>query len=177
VPKEGFVFCCDMGDFACADFRDMVPVLNAIDHSPATFLLLTKNPKRLRFLAETKYLPSNVVAAATVETDLDFVAKAVSRAPPPTTRLKEMWLLDWPRKAIAVEPVLSFSDPARFAKLIADCVEGTKEHVVWVGYDNYNNRLPEPPLDHVEALVRELKDRGVNVSTKTLRKAWWEGDG
>jgi hypothetical protein len=43
-----------------------------------------------------------------------------------------------------------------------------------VGYDNYGNGLPEPPLQKAVSLIRFLEARGTEVRTKTLRLAWYE---
>jgi len=48
------------------------------------------------------------------------------------------------------------------------------EFGVSIGYDNYNWRLPEPPLAKTLQLIEELEKHGIKVERKTLRKAWWE---
>lgn len=166
-----FVFVCDMGDM----FGHWVPtpwiikVLEVIKkNSQATFLLLTKNPAR--YLEFSPYLRTlrNVIAGATIETDDDAIYSNISNAPKPSTRIEAMKLLDGVRKMVSVEPVLAFSN--KFADKIAEI----NPEFVYVGYDNYNNKLPEPPLNRVKKLIEELRNRGITVYEKTLRKAWWE---
>jgi hypothetical protein len=41
-----------------------------------------------------------------------------------------------------------------------------------VGYDNYNNRLPEPTLSKTMQLIDCLEKTGITVYRKTLREAW-----
>ena len=43
---------------------------------------------------------------------------------------------------------------------------------VAVGYDNYNNLLPEPREAETEEFIRQLEDAGITVYRKTIREAW-----
>jgi len=45
---------------------------------------------------------------------------------------------------------------------------------IYIGYDNYGNKLPEPPLSMVLRLINALRSHGITVYEKTLRKAWYE---
>jgi hypothetical protein len=92
----------------------------------------------------------------------------VSQAPLPSRRIKAMKHLPWGLKLVAVEPILDFTD--RFDREIAEI----KPVIVYIGYDNYGNRLPEPPLQKTVSLVRFLEARGIEVKTKILRPAWYE---
>jgi three-Cys-motif partner protein len=167
----GFVFVCDMGDIFSPGVRDEW-VLKVIEHikgfPSTTFLFLTKNPGRYgEFLDK---MPRNAILGATIETDNDelYYEYKMSRAPSPSERIKAMIELPWDRKFVAVEPILDFTP--RFPELIIEI----KPILVYVGYDNYNNNLPEPPLAKTQELILELKQRGVNVREKTIRYAWYE---
>jgi len=46
--------------------------------------------------------------------------------------------------------------------------------MVYVGYDNYDNRLPEPPLKKTLMLLDDLSEMTF-VVRKTIRPAWFEG--
>jgi hypothetical protein len=46
--------------------------------------------------------------------------------------------------------------------------------MIYVGYDNYNNKLPEPSLDKNLFLIKKLRDNGFLVLEKTIRRAWYE---
>ena len=50
----------------------------------------------------------------------------------------------------------------------------TRPKFMAVGYDNYNNKLPEPSLARTEILIKELEAQGVKVYRKTIRRAWDE---
>jgi hypothetical protein len=76
--------------------------------------------------------------------------------------------LQWGLKLVSIEPILNFTD--RFDREIAKI----KPVTVYVGYDSYGNRLPEPTLQKTVSLIRFLEARGIEVRTKTLRPAWYE---
>jgi hypothetical protein len=76
--------------------------------------------------------------------------------------------LEWPVKIISVEPILSFSE--RFPQLLAE----VKPLLVYVGYDNYGCKLPEPRLSETLQLIETLRSLGIEVAEKTLRPAWYE---
>jgi len=167
------IFAVDMGDLFCDAIPDdwIRAILKAIARNPrTTFILLTKNPKRyLDFIDE---IPGNVVLGATVETYDDelYVRHRISRAPPPSERLKAMRTLEWPRKFVCVEPILDFPDAREFAYEIAS----TGAELAYIGYDNYGHRLPEPELGKTYELLHELEELGVEVELGTIRRAWWE---
>ena len=157
VPKSyrKTVFVVSMGDL----FGSWVPdswieaVLKAAATSRATFMFFTKNPSRYsKFL---HLFPRNSWLGATVETDLDEVAKRYSRAPPPSKRLEAMGELDWPLKVISVEPVLRFSSPEVFSSELLD----TNAKLFYVGYDNHGHGLEEPPVEDVLELISLLREK------------------
>lgn len=163
----GLIFVCDMGDL----FADDVPeewIQRVLDHvrkfEKTTFLFLTKNPKRYHSF---EYY-GNMILGATIETDLDDVYKGISRAPAPSKRLEAMRDLEWGRKFLSIEPVVDFSP--NFLQAIVD----VNPFMIYFGYDNYNNRLPEPPVEKAHHLIVELRKRGFRVVEKTMRLAWYE---
>ncbi|MCC6051591.1 MAG: phage Gp37/Gp68 family protein [Thermofilum sp.] len=165
----GFVFVSDMGDLFCSGVPDewIELVLARIAEHPKTrFLLMTKNPAR--YLDFLEAVPGNALLGATIETDLDAGYSSVSKAPPPSRRLQAMIELEWHSKVISVEPVLRFT--GEFPLLLAEA----KPLWVYVGYDNYSCKLPEPPLSATRWLIRTLRGLGVEVREKTLRPSWRE---
>ncbi len=163
--KGSFVFVCDMGDL----FGDWVPkdwilkVLDVVAKNPETdFLFLTKNPKRyLEF-----NFGDNVILGATVETNRPY--QRISRAPQPPERLEIMARIRHGYKALVIEPILDF-DLQEFAYMIRK----VRPIFIVIGYDNYGNKLPEPPLEKAMMLIDELASF-TEVRYKTLRKAWYE---
>jgi len=169
----GVVFVSDMGDL----FGEWVPaewiraVIGHVSRFPGTlFLFMTKNPARYLDFADE--FPRNVILGATIETNRDSLASRISRAPPPSARAGAMLDVAARRpdldRLVSVEPVLDFD-----VDVIVDWVRAIKPWVVYVGYDNYGNRLPEPPLSKVRELARRLSGFTV-VMEKTMRPAWWE---
>jgi DNA repair photolyase len=156
--ESDFVFVCDMNDL----FGHWVPakiidaILLCIRKSPATFLLLTKNPARY---AEFK-IPENCVCGATIESDIGYELSG----PPENARLEAMTLLQHPRKMISIEPIMRFS-PNFIRRILS-----IQPEFVAVGYDNYHNGLTEPPLELTEMLIHGLEAYGIKVYRKTLRE-------
>ena len=173
--NEGeLVFVTDMGDL----FGDFIPdhwiekVIMHIRKFPRTyFLFLTKNPQR--YFDFIDKLPPNVILGATIETDKGDLYERynISRAPLPSERYRAMRELEWDKKFISIEPILDF-DLDTFTKWIEDI----NPIITYVGYDNYNNRLPEPPLEKTLSLIRSLS-QVTFVVKKTIRPAWYEGLG
>lgn len=158
-----FVFVCDMGDL----FGRWVPaewiqeVIKVVEENPQTqFLFLTKNPKRYLEFS----FPGNAWLGATIETNRNTKKLGISRAPKPWDRIRAMSLLKHPKKFVAIEPILDF-DLNRFITWLL-LIQPIK---VCIGYDNYNNRLPEPPLRKTLQLIRLLR-KFSEVETKTLRR-------
>jgi DNA repair photolyase len=165
LPKGGFIFVSDMGEM----WGDWVPkewiikVLNVLTAKPKMrFLFLTKNPKRYgEFLG---MFTDNMVLGATIETNRTH---KLSLAPSQKERFEAMKNLDWKHKAVVVEPILDF-DPE-----FSDWIKEIKPEMVYVGYENYNNKLPEPELSKTQAFIDDLKGT-VQVEVMDLRKAWFE---
>lgn len=152
--QNDFVFVSDMRDL----FEPNVPsiliqkVLEFLKKSPATFLLLTKNPRRY---LEFWPLPINCVVGATIETDLGLR----------DDRFYSMTELEHPRKMVAIEPIMKFS-PNFIRRLLVIGPE-----FVAVGYDNYGNGPDEPSLEITKILISGLEAYGIKVFRKTLREA------
>jgi len=170
--KGGLIFVSDMGDM-WGEWVISEWIRNVLDHIrkyPDTFFLfMTKNPARYsEFIDE---MPENTILGATIETNRDdlYLEKSISKAPLPSRRYHAMKNLNWDKKFIAIEPILDF-DLNVFAKWIKDI----NPFMVYVGYDNYNYKLPEPPLRKTEELIKLLSDFTL-VIRKTMRPAWFEG--
>ncbi|MCS7136166.1 MAG: DUF5131 family protein [Nitrososphaerota archaeon] len=163
--KGSMVFVCDMGDL----FGEWVPeewirtVVDVTKEQPYVhFMFLTKNPNR--YLKFENEFPTNVVLAATIESNRDY---GLSRAPKPSERIEVMKMLKHPYKGIVVEPVMDFDN--RFIQALIDI----RPVFVYVGYDNYWHKLPEPPLSKTMILIRTLREF-TDVRIGTLRMAWYE---
>jgi len=174
-PRRGYVFACDMADL----FGEWVPdewitqVVEAIDHvSTATFLLLTKNPSRLVQYVRKHDFPRHIDVGVTLETNRGSSwYEQISKAPTPPMRvgsarhLVEMGF----RPVVSIEPILDFDPLSLTSYIIA-----LEPKLIYIGYDNYKNKLPEPSIDKTKTLIEWLRDLGFKVEVKSLRKAWWE---
>jgi len=169
--KGGVVFVSDMGDIFSPGVEDEW-ILKVIKHitkfQDTYFLFLTKNPSRYKdFL---NIMPKNAILGATIETNRDdlYIKHRISQAPLPSVRYKAMKELKWPLKFISIEPILDFD-----LKTFVNWIEEINPFMVYIGYDNYNWKLPEPTLSKTLQLIDELEQFTLVVK-KTLRPAWYE---
>lgn len=172
VPKEltrAFVhdiiyFVCDMTDL----MANIVPselintIFNIIRNNPQSrFLLLTKNPKRYNeFIAQ---MPENIILGTTIETNKP-VPSEISKAPSVLDRYAWFRSIKWHEKWVSIEPVMEF-DLAIFTTWLKNIAP----KVVYIGYDNYGNNLPEPALIKVQQFISVISSF-TEVRTKTLRE-------
>jgi len=172
-----FIFVCDMIDL----FADNVPstiiqkVINVTYEYPDTkFLFLTKNPRRY---TEFKF-PVNCALGVTIESNINY--PKISDAPLQEDRLRAIdllvsssiyWCIYNNPIFISIEPILDFTYDF-IQKLLSFQLNG--QFAVAVGYDNYNNKLPEPELEKTQWLITILRDNDIKVYEKTIRKAWYE---
>ena len=172
--KGGVVFVSDMGDLFGAQVKKewIIKVIEYVKKFPDTyFLFLTKNPSRYHEFLHL--FPENAILGATIETNRDdlILKYHISLAPLPSIRYEAMKKLKWDLKFVSIEPILDF-DLEEFVKWIKDI----NPFMVYVGYDNYNNKLPEPSLKKTQALIRRLEEFTL-VIKKTIRPAWNESLG
>ena len=202
VPKKGFVFVGDMADM----FGGFIPsewieqVLKAIrkSGSKATFLFLTRNP--IRYLEFQDLITDNMMLGVTLETHvsyellynpkvleyfnvpkakilsrLDRMPKTISNSPNPRRRILDYIMvlrkIDWVKGFISIEPILLFNIHDMY-----NTIRSINPDIIYIGYDNYGWRLPEPPLNKTLALIYKLERFGYTIYRKTIRKAWWEVD-
>jgi len=167
--EEGdFVWAVTMRDPLSPDVTDDMinELFTWMRMSPrATFLLLTKNPAR--YVELFNLLPENLVCGATVESNRDY--PELSKAPSQWHRLFAMWELRQlarNQRFLCVEPVLDFKTRDFYRKIV-----DVAPWAVAIGYDNYNNRLPEPGLRRVYNLLERIAPI-TTVYVKTLREKW-----
>ena len=167
----GIVFVSDMGDL----FGDFIPsewILKVVNYikkfSNTYFLFLTKNPWRYHEFIDK--FPHNVILGATIETNRDdlYLKYKISKAPVPSSRYRAMRDLNWDAKFISIEPILDFD-----LDIFAYWIKEINPVMVYVGYDNYNWKLPEPPLEKTLKFIDKLSEFTL-VIKKTIRRAWNE---
>lgn len=135
-------------------------IADVCNNSDAEILLCTKNPEGYRDLRWGQ----NVVLGVTVETDISRVYP-VGGAPGRNIRLRTLKGIH-NRLMVSVEPVMRFT--SRFVEMI----KGLQPELefVFVGYDNYDNGLPEPSLAETRGLIAGLRAAGVVVYEKNMRE-------
>lgn len=170
--RGALVFVSDMGDM----FGQWVPrewILRVIRviraNREVRFLLLTKNPSRYLDFPEIFGL-DNVILGTTVETDLDdmYRQQKISFAPLPTDRLRVMKCVKAKhvgKVMISLEPIFHFSDG--FHRRILE----VSPDFVYVGHDNYFRSYLDAPTEKVLVLIDRLREEGVEVYEKTIRRA------
>ena len=165
-----FIFVQDMSDASVNSLGDVARVMTVVKLNPeVTFLFLVKNPRAyLRWVDHIFTRPTeNVIFGATVETDNSDLLRQHSKAPPAHSRLEALYDLSnmGIKTFISVEPIMDFNP-----RLLA-AISLIRPWAVAVGYDNYNNGLPEPPLAKTLGLIESLEKQGITVYRKTLRES------
>lgn len=163
-PKE-VVFAVSEGDIFSPMVRSswVLSVLDVITRNPETiFLTMTKNP--VGYLGWEKMLPPNLIAGVTIESDADL--SMFSKAPTPWIRFRDFANLRHKNKLLVAEPVIDFNYET-YCRMILQVMPK------WfaIGYDNYDNHLPEPSREKVEKLIIDLEAHGIMVFRKTIREA------
>jgi|GEM_PF-310281 len=184
--RKGYKFTSDDTVFVCScndlfggwvSYQHIIDVLTVIGESKATFLLLTKNPKRyIKFFKNTpdyEDVLGSCILGATIETDLDHL----NIEPPsndlqllPIMRLIAMSKLRayYPKQKLmlSIEPIM------RFSPCFAKHIISVKPDFVAVGYNNNPSvKLDEPSLKDTLQLIADLEAAGIKVYRKTLREA------
>jgi len=172
IPKElkkydskAFVFPFDMTEIGAPSIPAEIidELLEWIGKQSCQMLLLTKNP---RFYYDWRnYIPENAIIGCTIESDTNIMSD-FSQAPAGYHRL--WWMQEigthLPNKRfISIEPIMKFTPD--FEREIMKI----NPWAVAVGYDNYNNGLPEPNLAATENLIKEL-EFFTTVYRKTMRE-------
>jgi DNA repair photolyase len=169
--ERDFVFVSDMGDLF-GHFAPSEWILRVLEHAArfprAFFLFLTKNPARYEEFLNR--MPNNAILGTTIETNRDqrYLEFAVSQAPRPSMRYEAMKKLEWDKKFVSVEPIMDFD-----LEVMRKWIEEIFPFLVYVGYDNYNHQLLEPPLNKTLQFLEEVSTITLVVK-KTIRRAWFE---
>jgi len=117
---------------------------------------LTKNPKRYAQFVDDlpNDLSRNVILGTTIETNRGYNVQKMGATYPPQSRhhrYLSMKALDWPRKFVAIEPLMDF-DPESLEQWIKDI----KPEKVSVSYDNHGHGLIEPSKEKTVRFCRRL---------------------
>lgn len=169
-PRNAIIFTVSMGDL----FGDWVSsswiekVLDTIRRNPqTTFLLLTKNPGRYHEFIDM--IPrENTILGVTIETTNDdiYINNKISDAPLPSERYIMFSKIHGFKKFVSIEPIIDFD-----LDVFTEWIRNISPEFVYIGYDNYYNKLPEPRIEKTLELVKRL-EKTTRVYLKTMRPAW-----
>jgi len=110
------------------------------------YLFQSKNPTRfLDWLAE---FPDNTFLGTTIESNRH---STFSKAPPPLLRKEAMLKIPIP-KMVSIEPIMDFD----LDDMVCWISEIAPEFIS-IGADSKSHNLPEPPLEKIKQLIRELQ--------------------
>jgi hypothetical protein len=164
IPSDRVLFVCSNGDISFCDpaFADeIIDAMRKDKKKDRVFLLQSKSPAC--FTKLLKALSDNVVLITTLETNRDSQYSRVSKAPVPSQRFQDFLQLAWPRKALVMEPILSFD-----LNVILQWATKLKPEAIIIGLESKREcTLEEPSTSQVQELHKELK----NLGFKTYDKA------
>ena len=164
---DDFVFVQCMSDIGApgiprAVIIDVLEAIKFYEAKGTRFLLLTKNPIFYRHWRN--HISEHTILGVTIETNSNITLE-YSKAPAPWRRLVEIrWVSEnlINKTFICIEPIMKFTPG--FERDIAQA----RPWAVAIGYDNYNNHLPEPSLAATKDLISALEPC-TKVFIKTLR--------
>ena len=168
IPEARIVFVAGDGDisFSPPDYTEQIigSISRRNRRKPSTlYYFQSKNPKYFRQFLDA--FGSNTILLTTLETNRDEGYEKVSKAPKPSQRFKDFLELEYPRKAVTIEPVMDFD-----TEVFVEWIRAIKPEFVYLGFNSRPKRvnLPEPSPVKVNRLVEELKTF-TEVRLKDLR--------
>lgn len=154
-----WVFVAALGDISFAREEELRAIFQVIKAHPDTkFLVQSKDPHSFFWWT---WWPDNVCFGTTIESNRDYDK---SKAPPPLGRFQNISKIQHPHKFLSIEPILCFD-----LEVIFSWVKDIAPEIVEIGYDNYNNSLPEPTLRETLELSHRLSSF-TKVVLKTMRE-------
>ena len=168
IPNERIIFVCGDSDIAFANpeyMKKVFEVMKQDTKEDRVWFLQSKNPEC--FKQYLKELPKNTILLTTLETNRDYQYYKVSKAPQPSMRYDAFKNLDWSKKIVTVEPIMSFN-----LEQFANWIMNINPLAVFIGYNSHPKqaRLSEPSMEKTLDLIVKLKNQGIRVLTKELRK-------
>ena len=168
IPNSKIVFVCGCGDISWCSPKFVKKIIERIkEHNKRCpdkiYYFQSKDPACFSpFLDE---FPENVFLLTTLETNRDKGYMLISHAPMPSVRFERFLNLDYPRKALTIEPIMDFDLP-----VFLSWIKQIKPKFVYVGYNSRPKqvKIPEPPLSKTLKLIEEL-EKFTKVYRKDLR--------
>jgi hypothetical protein len=166
VPNDRAIAVCGNSDIAFCNPKYMsriIDVMKQDEKSGRIWFVQSKYPSYLKHYLRD--FPKNTVLSTTLETNRDEGYDKVSKAPPPSVRYQMFRNLPYPRKIVAVEPIMEFD-----FDVFLDWILNIKPEAVYVGYETSRYEMPfsEPHMEKVLGFIVALKNKDVRVLTKHL---------
>jgi len=169
IPSSRIVFVCGCGDIAWYSLRYVKKIIDRIkEHNKRRpdkiYYLQSKDPAFFKYIVDD--LPENVILLTTIETNRDEGYNKISRAPRPSVRFKDFLSIDYPRKAVTIEPIMDFDPP-----ILLSWIKQIKPEFVYIGYNSRPKQvqLPEPPLQKTLKFIEKL-EKITEVRKKDLNR-------
>lgn len=174
IPNSDIVFVFGDGDITFYREEYVRQVFKVIDEherksmKPKLYYFQSKNPICFnKYLDWFKQHTDKVILLTTLETNRDENYEEISRAPKPYRRFIDFYKLDYPHKAVTIEPVLDFD-----LDIFLNWMLMLKElEYIWIGYNSKPKAvsLPEPNREKLKQFIIELLRNGIRVRGKNLR--------
>jgi len=131
------------------------------------FFWQSKNPKTFERIISLLNNAENAYLLTTLETNIDKGYEKWSKAPLPSKRYQDFLSLDWPRKIVTVEPVMSFD------MTLLDWILDIKPKAVYIGMNSRPKDLKgfldlEPEGQEIPDLISGLRQKGIQVLLKSF---------
>lgn len=149
LGKDNFIFVGSSNDMFSNDMslkwtQMVIDHCNMFDNK---YLLQTKNPaKYLKFDLDKKF-----ILGCTIESDV--MHSCMGKTPEPFLRARALRDIT-NKKFITIEPVLDFN-----IDYFAGIIHLAKPDWVNIGADSGNNKLPEPPKEKVDELIKRIDSK------------------
>lgn len=132
-------------------------ISHCFEYPDNTYVFQTKNPGRY-ITIRTRFPPSSILGC-TIETNRSLISD-ISRAPHPMERVEIMSRITRP-KFVTIEPIMDFD-----VRAFSDAIISINPTFINIGADSKGHKLPEPPVWKIDALIRELRDAGIEIREK-----------
>ena len=165
------IFVFGNGDVSFYDIEFVVETIMSISHyisrhknnTKKTFYFQSKDPSCFeKYLDHFNIIP-NITLLTTLETNRDKDYEKISKAPPPSERAIDFYLLNFPRKIVTIEPIMDFD-----LKIFYQMLKSINPLKVYMGYNSRPKKvsLPEPSLEKLYCLKKLLTTAGIEVVLK-----------
>lgn len=160
LGKNNFWFIGSMIDLFADDIKGewIKKILEHCRKFDNEYLFQSKNPSR--FWEFSFDMPDNCILGTTIETNREY--KEMGLAPSPAIRFENMEALSETMPVmVTIEPIMNFD-----VSELTDMMIYIQPDWINIGADSKNNGLPEPEAWKIEALIKNLRSKNIEVKIK-----------